>query len=80
MEWKVSNLSRLKSKYQLLFTVDSNCTACELPKSHHDALVVRFDGRISFICAECLERFDEADRQADEVSAMLDDGDYGGAA
>ena len=59
MSWELENgmdkrnLSRLCSKYQLVYIVDSRCTGCDLIRPREGALVVRVDVRVVFLCASC---------------------------
>jgi len=68
----------LFSKGQLLLAVDSDCTGCELPKTHRDALVARIDRRIVFLCAQCCAEF-KRDGWHPETSAYFLSLMYGGA-
>lgn len=76
-EMNARNLSRHFAQFQLVLAVDLNCTSCGQVKSRRNSLECDLDGALKFVCADCVARFDDADRLADE---LLDYLDRGGAA
>ncbi len=64
--------------------IEMACCVCRRIRSREDGLEAFIeDGRfgcVKFVCAECCQKFDDADRVADEVLAMLEAEELGGAA
>jgi hypothetical protein len=71
-------------RYSIGPVIEMACCVCRRIRSREDGLECDIEdghfGRVKFVCAQCCQKFDDADRVADEVLAMLEAGYLGDAA